>query len=96
MSIIWKHNGQEVSCREAIPSRSSGVESIAVRGNYKKPIELLPMGFIAHPEDVAEHRKRFPAVDLQMHEGSAIPVVKSLSQKRAYLSAAGWADTKSY
>ena len=96
MAFVWKRNDRVVRGPEDIPSRSSGVESIAVRGNYKKPIELLSMGFIAHPEDVAEHRKRFPAVDLRMHEGSAIPVVKSLSQKRAYLSAAGWADTKSY
>lgn len=68
----------------------------AVRGNYKKPIELQSMGFIADPLDVAEHRKRFPDVDLQIREGSAIPVVKSLGEKRAYLKAAGWADVKSF
>jgi len=95
MTFVWKRNGRVVRGPEDIPSRGNGV-GVAVRGNYKTPIELLSMGFIAHPEDVAEHRKRFPAVDLRMHEGSAIPVVVSLSQKRAYLKASGWADTKSY
>jgi putative FmdB family regulatory protein len=68
----------------------------AVRGNYKKPIGLQSMGFLAVPEDVAEHRKRFPNVELKFEDGSAIPVVKSLGQKRAYLKAAGWADMRSF
>ena len=71
-------------------------QGTAVRGNYKKPVELQSMGFLAVDEDVAEHRKRFPNVDLVEREGSMIPVVRSLGQKRAYLKAAGWADTKSY
>jgi putative FmdB family regulatory protein len=68
----------------------------AVRASYKKPVELQSMGFIADPIDVAEHRARFPNVDLVMREGSAIPVMRSLGQKRAYLKAVGWADTRSY
>jgi hypothetical protein len=75
---------------------SIALQNSAVRANYKKPIRLESMGFLADPEDVAEHRKRFPDVDLEMHEGSAVPVLKSLGQKRAYFKAAGLADMRSY
>lgn len=68
----------------------------AVRANYKKPIELQSMGFLAVAEDVAEHRKRFPDVDLVMREGSAIPVLRSLGQKRRYFKEAGLADVRSF
>jgi hypothetical protein len=54
------------------------------------------MGFLADPKDVAEHRRRFPDVELKFDNGSAIPVVRSLGQKRAYLKANGWADTRSF
>lgn len=68
----------------------------AIRATYARPIRLESMGFLADPEDVAEHRRRFPEIDLEFHEGSAIPVVRSLGQKRRYLKAAGWADVKSF
>jgi hypothetical protein len=68
----------------------------AVRGNYKKPIRLESMGFIADPADVAEHRRRFLDVDLEFVDGSAIPVLRSLGQKRAYFKEAGLVDTRSY
>lgn len=67
-----------------------------VRGAYKKPIELQSMGFLADPEDVAEHRRRCPDVDLVMREGSAIPVMRSLGQKREYLKKMGWVDSRSF
>lgn len=69
---------------------------VAVRGDYKKPCELQSMGFIAVPEDVAEHRRRFPDVDLRFDNGSAIPVVRSLCQKRKYLKQMNWVDVKSF
>jgi hypothetical protein len=98
MAIIWKHNGVVVSGPEAIPDRSDGQAGVgvAVRGNYNKPVELLSMGFIADPSDVAEHRRRFPNVELREMQGSMVPVVKSLGEKRAYLKAAGWADTRDF
>ncbi len=68
----------------------------SVRGDYKKPSELQSMGFIATPEDVAEHRRRFPDVELVLREGSAIPVMRSLDQKRKYLKASDWVDTESF
>ena len=71
-------------------------QQAAVRGNYKKPIVSDALGFVADPETVAEHRQKFPEIDLDMSEGSARPVFRSLGQKRKYLKAVGWADTKSY
>jgi hypothetical protein len=94
VSITWKFNGEQVAGPEAIPNRPAGL--LSVRSSYKKPIELQSMGFLAHPDDVAEHRKRFPDIDLVMREGSAIPVVRSLGQKRSYFKRAGWVDTKSF
>jgi hypothetical protein len=96
MSIVWKQNGKTVSGPEAIPTKVAVGGSAFVRGNYSKPIELQSMGFLAVAEDVAEHRKRFPDVELKMSEGSAIPVIRSLGQKRAYLKAAGWADVRDF
>ena len=98
MAIIWKHNGVEVPGPEAIPDRSDGAVGVgvAVRGNYARPIELQSMGFLGVPEDVAEHRRRFPNVELREMQGSMVPVVKSLGEKRAYLKAAGWVDSRSY
>lgn len=81
---------------EAIPNCLDTGGSAFVRGNYTKPILLESMGFLADPGDVAEHRKRFPDVDLEFHQGSAVPVVRSLGQKRTYLKAAGWADTRDF
>jgi hypothetical protein len=68
----------------------------AVRASYKKPIRLESMGFLAVPEDVAEHRRRFPDIDLVMEDGSAIPVMRSLGQKRSYFKRAGLVDTRSF
>jgi hypothetical protein len=95
MAIVWKRNGKTVSGPEAIPDIET-TGAAFVRGSYLKPIELESMGFLAHPEDVAEHRKRFPNIELKMSEGSAIPVMRSLGQKRAYLKAAGWVDRRSF
>lgn len=96
MGIVWKRNGVIVEGPEAIPDRPGGGEGFAVRGNYNRPLELQSMGFVADPSDVAEHRRRFPGVELKMLDGSAVPVVRSLGQKRAYLKAANWIDSKSF
>ena len=71
-------------------------QTTAVRGNYKKPIVSDAMGFLAHPDDVAEHRKRFPDVDLDFDNGCARPIFRSLGQKRKYLKAMNWADVKDF
>jgi len=94
MAVTWKHNGREVCGPEVIPDRPGG--TAAVRSSYKRPIELQSMGFLAVPEDVAEHRRRFPNVELREMQGSMVPVVRSLGEKRAYLKAAGWVDTHSF
>jgi hypothetical protein len=98
MAIIWKRNGVEVEGPEAIPDRSDGAAGVgvAVRGNYNKPIRMESLGFIADPDDVAEHRRRFPDVELSIEQGSAIPVIRSLGQKRAYLRGINWADTRDF
>jgi hypothetical protein len=95
MAIIWKRNGVEVKGPEEVPSKGDGT-GVSVRGSYNRPIELQSMGFLGVPEDVAEHRRRFPNVELREMQGSMIPVVKSLGEKRAYLKAAGWADVKDF
>ena len=81
------------SCGRPMPQEFG---SKMVRGSYKKPIRLESMGFLADPLDVAEHRKRFPDVDLVIEDGSAIPIMRSLGQKRKYFKAAGLADMRSF
>ena len=89
----WNRNPSCPVCGKIMP-QVFGQQ--AVRASYKKPVELLSMGFIADPADVAEHRRRFPGVELVMREGSAIPVMRSLGQKRAYFKEVGWADMRSF
>jgi putative FmdB family regulatory protein len=76
--------------------RNAVALGVAVRGEYKKPIVSDAMGFIADDEDVAEHRKRFPNIDLVIEDGCARPKFRSLGQKRAYMKAMNWADVKDY
>ena len=67
----------------------------AVRGDYNDPIISDSMAFDAC--DLAEHRKRFPGIDVVVdHDRAARPVFRSLTQKRKYLKARGWIDTNSY
>lgn len=83
------------NCGETM-HRNAVALGVAVRGDYKKPIVSDALGFIADPEDVAEHRKRFPNIELVLSEGCARPKFTSLGQKRAYLKAVNWADVKDY
>ena len=68
----------------------------SVRGDYKRPILMQSMGFPADPAEVAAHRRLYPSVDLKFQQGHAIPVMRSLNQKRAYLKANGWVDNRSF
>lgn len=68
----------------------------SVRGDFKKPIVSDSMGFVATPEAVAEHRQLFPDIELDVSEGCARPVLRSLSQKRAYMKKQGWIDKKAF
>lgn len=66
-----------------------------VRGDFKKPIPLESMAI--RPEEVDEHRRRFPGIDIaKTGEMAGVPMVKSLAQKRAYAKAMGWCDRNSF
>ena len=95
MGIAWRHNGKTVTGPEAIPDCPLRGPAM-VRASYTHPIEMQSMGFIADPADVAEHRKRFPGVELRLVDGSAIPVMRSLGEKRDYLKRNGWIEKRSY
>ena len=76
--------------------RDYPAESGAVRGDYAEPIVSSSMAF--NTQDLIEHRKRFPDIDLKIDKSghAAYPVFKSLSQKRKYLKKRGWVDANSY
>ena len=75
--------------------RNYHAERTGVRGDYNEPIVSDSMAFDAI--DLAEHRRRFPNVDVVVdHVRSARPVFKSLSQKRKYLKARGFVDCNSF
>ena len=63
-----------------------------VRGDYNKPITSVSMAF--NSQDVAEHRRRHPGVDLHVDKpgGTAYPILRSRSQKLAYLKARNWQE----
>jgi putative FmdB family regulatory protein len=77
------------------PTRRNAIAGgIGVRGDYKHPIISDALGFSA--EDIAEHRTRFPGIDLDVDNGCARPIFRSLNQKRKYLDAVNFVDTKDY
>lgn len=70
-------------------------EHCAIRGDYNKPIVSESMAFDAI--DIEEHRKRFPDVDVIVdHDRSARPILRNLNQKRRYMRARGFVDTRSF
>ncbi len=70
-------------------------EQCVVRGDYNDPIVSESMAFDAI--DLAEHRKRFPGVEVQVdHARSARPIFRSLNQRREYMKARGFVDCRSF
>ncbi len=67
-------------------------EHVSVRGDYNKPITSVSMAF--NIQDVAEHRRKHPGVDLHVDKpgGTAYPILRSRSQKLAYLKARNWQE----
>ncbi len=76
--------------------RDYPAEHSSVRGDYKKPIVSESLAFDAI--DLAEHKKRFPSVDVEVDgDGrTARPILRSLSQKRQYLRGRGWVDQNGF
>jgi len=76
--------------------RDLKAEHGSVRGDYNKPIISTSMAF--NTQDLAEHRRRFPGVELQVDGPgrTAYPIFHSLNQKRAYLKARKWRDCNSF
>lgn len=72
--------------------RDYQAEHSNVRGDYNHPITSVSMAF--NSQDVDEHRRRHPGVDLHVDKpgGTAYPILRSRSQKLAYLKARGWQE----
>ncbi len=75
-------------------NRDYPAEHAAVRSDYNKPIVSESMAFDS--VDLAEHRKQFPDVEVQVDGRTAKPVLRSLSQKRRYLKGRGFVDQNAY
>lgn len=74
--------------------RNYQAEQCATHGDYSEPIISSSMAFDA--QDADEHRKRHPGVELQIDGQFAYPVLRSLTQKRAYLKARKWQDNNAF
>ena len=74
--------------------RDFQAEHSNVRGDYDKPIVSDSMAFDSI--DLAEHRKRFPDVDVKVDGRSAYPILRSLRQKRRYLKGRNCIDRNSF
>ena len=72
--------------------RDLRTEHSNVRGDYNHPITSVSMAF--NSQDVAEHRRRHPGVDLHVDKagGTAYPILRGRSQKLQYLRARGWQE----
>ena len=77
-------------CVSSRVRRDIQAESHSVRGDYDEPIVSDSMAFDSI--DLAEHRRRFPNVDVHLEGRIAQPILRSLSQKKAYLKGRGWVD----
>lgn len=75
-----------------IMDRDLFAEHSNVRGDYNHPITSVSMAF--NSQDVDEHRRKHPGVDLHVDKpgGTAYPILRSRSQKLAYLKARGWQE----
>ena len=73
-------------------NRDFTAEHSNVRGDYQKPI--LSVSMAINLLDVAEHRRKHPGVDLHVDKpgGTAYPILRSRSQKLAYLKARNWQE----
>ena len=90
---LMKNSGKPVYCDHCsgVPmNRDYRVEHSSVRGDYNKPITSVSMAI--NILDVAEHRRKHPGVDLHVDKpgGTAYPILRSRSQKLAYLKARNW------
>lgn len=74
--------------------RDFHAEQTNIRGNYTRPIVSSSMAFDA--QDAAEHRRRFPGVDLKIDGHTAHPILRSLNHKRGYMRKRGWVDRNSF
>jgi len=87
--------GKTILCKCGVVMHTSIVDQRpTVRGEYNKPIVSDSMAF--DPIDIEEHRKKYPDIDLVVDEVSARPVLRSLSQRRAYQKERGFVDTRDY
>ena len=69
-------------------------ENTSVSGDYHDPIVSRSMAI--HPDEVAEHRKRFPHIQLKNVDGFFAPVLTNLRERRAYTRARGWVDKNAF
>jgi len=76
--------------------RDLRAEVCSVRGDYEVAIVSDSMAFDGRADDLAEHRRRFPNIDVVVDGRMARPVFRSLSQRRNYLKDRRWVDTNSY
>lgn len=75
-------------------NRDYRAEHTHVWGDYNQAIVSDSMAFDSI--DVAEHRKRFPDVDLKIDGRIARPILRSLRHKRRYLKGRNWQDRNSF
>ena len=74
--------------------RDLRAEHSSVRADYSRPIVSESMAFDAC--DIAEHRRQFPDVEVKVDGRIANPVLRNLTQKRAYLKGRGFLDQNSF
>jgi hypothetical protein len=79
----------------AVMRRDYSAEHTSVRGDYSQPI--LMQSIAIHPDQVAEHRKLFPKIELKKTPGGFFaPVAHSLPEKRRILKDRGFIDRNAY
>jgi len=91
--MVQSHLPEFCECGQQM-DRDYHAEQCAVRGDYSKPIVSSSLAFAASEAD--EHRRRHPNIDLEIDGQFAYPILRNLSQKRAYLKARGWKDRNAF
>ncbi len=84
---------EQCACGQ-IMGRDYHTEHSSVRGDYQRPIVSDSMAFDSI--DLAEHRKRFPDIDVKVDGRSAYPILRNLGQKRRYLKGRNCIDHNSF
>ena len=86
-------NRQRCECGHKMHRDFQAEQTTMQGGDMKWVMRSMAM----HPDQVAEHKKLFPKIEVEKTPGGFYaPVARSLAEKRGILKIRGWIDKQAY